>query len=105
MALVSNLSRIAKERVWARRIFMCLSVVSVGCMGAGVAALGLTMFITDPSVEMELLAGAIAGSSGQKIFDIYSRRLFGRKTREDDNGEPPAHEGPEGYAQGDSDKE
>ena len=56
VALVSNLSRIAKERVWARRIFMCLSVVSVGCMGAGVAALGLTMFITDPSVEMACLS-------------------------------------------------
>lgn len=85
VAMVVNLLRIAHERTWMRRLLATLSVVSVGCVSAGVAALGLQFFLQAPTPEVELLAGAIAGSSGQKIFDIYARKLFGLRHRISDD--------------------
>lgn len=81
VAVVVNLMSIAHERTWLRRLLSTVSVLSVGCVAAGVAALGLRLFMPAATPEIELLAGALAGSSGQKIFDIYARKLFGLRTR------------------------
>jgi len=88
VAMVINFAKIVHEHTWVARIVMLVSVVSVGCVGAGAAALGISLFVTNPSKELELLAGALAGASGQKVFDIYSRRLFGISTRKDDYEKP-----------------
>lgn len=84
VGLCTNLAKIAHEKTWLRRLFMCVSVVSVGCVAAGASALGIELFIRNPSPEIELLVGACAGASGQKMFDIYSRRIFGLQTRYSD---------------------
>ncbi len=86
VAMVVNILRIAYERTWMRRLLALVSVVSVGCVSAGAAALGLKLFLLTPTPEVELLAGAIAGSSGQKIFDIYARKLFGLRSIISDEG-------------------
>lgn len=81
VAMIVNIIRIAHERTWARRALATVSVVCVGCVSAAAAALGLKLFLPNPTPEIELLAGAIAGSSGQKIFDIYARKLFGFRSQ------------------------
>lgn len=85
VAMVVNIIRIACERTWARRALAAVSVVCVGCVSAGAATLGLKLFMPSLSPEIELLAGAIAGSSGQKIFDIYAQKLFGFHSRISDS--------------------
>lgn len=77
-AMAVNLLRIAHERTWVSRLIMLFSVIAVGCVAACIGALGISLFVPAPSAEIELLVGALAGSSGQKIFDIYTTRLFGR---------------------------
>lgn len=84
VGLVTNLIRIAHEKTWMRRVLVCCSVVSVACVSAGAAALGIELFLQPTSPEIELLAASIAGASGQKMFDIYSRRIFGIQTRHTD---------------------
>jgi hypothetical protein len=91
VAMTINMQRVMSAPTWARRLGMCLYVAAVGCVAAGVAALGLSLFLRAPSQEMQILAGALAGSSGQKIFDIYSRKLFGLRSRTSDD--PPAGNG------------
>lgn len=81
VAMIVNLTTILHERTWARRLCTCLTCIAVGCVAAGVAALGLSLFIARPSPELELVSAAVAGSGGQKIFDIYGQRLFGRYYR------------------------
>lgn len=77
-AMAVNLLRIAHEKTWVSRIIMLFSVIAVGCVAACIGALGISLFVPNPSAEVELLVGALAGSSGQKIFDIYTTRLFGQ---------------------------
>lgn len=79
VAFVTNLLRIAHEPSWVGRVLTFISVVSIGCVAAAASALGIELFLIEPSVEIELLVASIAGSSGQKIFDIYAGKLFGLK--------------------------
>ena len=77
VGFATNLMRIAHEPTLWGRLLMCISVVSVGCVAAGASVLGTTLFLDNPTVEVELLIASIAGASGQKMFDIYARRIFG----------------------------
>lgn len=77
VAMILNLMRAVRCRKWLCRIILCLYVFCVGCISAMVAALGISLFVPRPTPEIELLAAAVAGSSGQKIFDIYAWRIFG----------------------------
>jgi hypothetical protein len=91
-AVIVNLVHIAREQTWICRIFMCLQVVGIGCVAAGASVLGLSFFVETPTMETQLLAASISGSSGQKIFEIYGRRLFGlQNTRGND---PPTRPTP-----------
>lgn len=82
VSFVINLLKITHEPTWRGRLLLLASVISVGCVAAGVSALGLQLFMSNPTVEIELLAASIAGSSGQKVFDIYSKKLFGLTPRD-----------------------
>ena len=82
VAVVTQSRVIVMQRTWTRRLLMCLSVLSVGCVSGGVAVLGLSLFFPYPTIEVDLVAAAVAGSTGQKIFDDYSHKLFGFCTRE-----------------------
>ncbi|MDR2051133.1 MAG: hypothetical protein LBQ63_05105 [Deltaproteobacteria bacterium] len=84
VAMTINFRTILRAPTWARRLGLCVYVAAVGFIGAGVAALGLSLFIQSPSQETQILVAALAGSSGQKIFDIYARRIFGVYTRAND---------------------
>lgn len=90
VAMALNLSTILQERTWLRRILGCVCVVAVGCVSAGVAALGLSLFITRPSPELQIVSSAVAGSMGQRVFDIYGRRIFGPSYvhRDESSSEP-----------------
>lgn len=83
VAVLTQGHRIFLQRTWPRRIFMCLSVVGVGFVSGGIAVLGLSLFLPAPTVEFDILAAAVAGSAGQKTFDIYSRKLFGIGNKDD----------------------
>jgi hypothetical protein len=84
VAMIINFKSVMSAPTWARRLGLCVYVAAVGCIAAGVAALGLSLFVSGPSQELQILAGALAGSSGQKIFDVYARRIFGLYTRSGD---------------------
>lgn len=84
VAFVMHLRQLTYAHTWARRIALCASIIGVGCVSGGVAVLGLSLFLPSPTVEFDLVAAAVAGSAGQKTFDIYGRRLFGWKTRSTD---------------------
>lgn len=79
VSVVTHLNKIAAEKTWLRRIFVCLSVIGIGCVAGGVAVLGITLFLPAPTPELEILAGALAGAAGQKTFDVYWIRIFGDK--------------------------
>lgn len=78
VAMTVNLAKIFREKTWCRRLLSCLCVVSVGCVSAGVAGLGLGLFVHQVSPELQIVSSAIAGSWGQRVFDVYGRKLFGR---------------------------
>ncbi len=77
VAVCVNLLRIMHEHTILRKLCTFIAVISIGCVSAGVAALGIELFVQTATPEIELLFGAIAGSSGQRIFDMYAKRLFG----------------------------
>lgn len=85
VAVITQLRHIAEQRTWARRTLMCLSVLGVGCVSGGLAVLGLSLFLPTPTVEFDIVAAAVAGSAGQKTFDIYGYKIFGWKLRCDNN--------------------
>lgn len=78
VAVVLNLAKIFSEQTWVRRILSTMCVVAVGFVSAGVAALGLSLFIHSATPEIQIVSAAISGSAGQRIFDVYGRRLFGK---------------------------
>lgn len=77
-AMIMNLNNIMSESSWLKRIAGAVCVVLVGGVAAGVAALGLGLFIASPKPEIQIVASAIAGSTGQRLFDIYGHKIFGR---------------------------
>lgn len=76
-AIVTHLNTIAQEQSSVRKFMAAVSVVGVGCAAGGCAVLGLSLFTNIHSAELDIVAGAVAGASGQKIFDIYATRIFG----------------------------
>ena len=90
VGLITNFMRIAHERSWRGKIFTFITVISVGFIAAGTTALGLELFIVSPTLEIELLCASVAGSTGQKMFDLYARRIFGlQNTRATDRQPAP----------------
>jgi hypothetical protein len=77
-AMATNFSRILKKYTWGERILTSVSVVGVGCVAAGVATLGLSLFLKQPTPELQIVASSVAGATGQKIFDVYGSRILGR---------------------------
>lgn len=77
-AMATNFSRILKKYTWGERALTSVSVVGVGCVAAGVAALGLSLFLKHPTPELQIVASSIAGATGQKVFDVYGSRILGR---------------------------
>lgn len=77
-AMVTNFSHILKKYTWGERILISVSVVGVGCVAAGAAALGLSLFLKQPTPELQIVASSVAGATGQKIFDVYGSRILGR---------------------------
>ena len=77
VAFLVNLNRITNEDTWKGRLLTFVSVIGVGLVVSGVAVLGLSLWFNSPTAEIDVVVGCIAGASGQKVFDIYSRRLFG----------------------------
>lgn len=78
VSVVLNLAKILHEKTWVRRIISTICVVAVGFISAGVAALGLSLFIHSATPEIQIVSAAISGSAGQRIFDVYGRRIFGK---------------------------
>jgi hypothetical protein len=90
VGLVTNLVRVAHEKTWTGKALACVSVVAVGCVAAGVSALGIGLFLTDAPIDIDLVVASIGGASGQKMLDIYARRIFGfQNTRATDRQPPP----------------
>lgn len=77
VAVTTNMAKIKGGGSGYKIVWSLLSVASVGCVSAGVAALGLSLFVTRPSPELQMVSSAIAGSMGQRVFDFYGARLFG----------------------------
>lgn len=77
-AMATNFSRILKKYTWGERVLTSVSVVGVGCVAAGVATLGLSLFLKQPTPELQIVASSVAGATGQKIFDVYGSKLLGR---------------------------
>lgn len=77
-AMATNFSRILKKYTWGERLLNSVSVVGVGCVAAGVATLGLSLFLKQPTPELQIVASSVAGATGQKIFDAYGSKLLGR---------------------------
>lgn len=77
-AMATNFSRILKKYTWGERVLTSVSVVGVGCVAAGVATLGLSLFLKQPTPELQIVASSVAGATGQKIFDVYAARILGR---------------------------
>lgn len=77
-AMATNFSRILKKYTWGERLLTSVSVVGVGCVAAGVATLGLSLFLKQPTPELQIVASSVAGATGQKIFDVYGSKLLGR---------------------------
>lgn len=77
VSLIINFMRIAHEPTWLGRICAGITTIAIGCIAAGTAALGIELFLHESTIELELMIAAIAGAGGQKIFDVYARRIFG----------------------------
>lgn len=82
VAMITHLHQIVEQKTWLRRIFTALSVVGVGCVAGGIVVLALPLFWPNPSAEVDILASAVAGSAGQKGFDVIMEKIFHRVTVE-----------------------
>lgn len=72
---------IIHEKSIYKRIMQFVPTFLVGCTAAGISVLGLSLFVTRPTPELELLSAAVAGIGGRKVIDIYVYRLFGNYAR------------------------
>ena len=102
VALFTSLMSILRFRGWSSRFFSIIVSMGVGSIAACIAVLGLPLLPFRPTIELEIVVAALAGSSGLKIFDIYGRKFFGKhlwiesrcepsaRTETDIKKEPPA---------------
>lgn len=82
MALALNFSKVMEMRPWIAKLYTLISVVVVGGAAAFVAVLCIPLFpewfwVAVPKTpESDMVIAAIAGSCGQKVFDVLAWRLF-----------------------------
>lgn len=86
VAVITHIHQIIEQSTVLKKILTGLSVLGVGCVSGGVVVLALPLLWGNPTPEMDILAAAIAGSAGQKGFDLIAKRFLGQLSTSDEKG-------------------
>lgn len=85
VAMATNLRKIYAMQGYKRRLAELGLTGLVGGLAAAMAVAILPLVFDGPSTNMEIAIAALAGSYGQKTFDMLTDKVLGKRGRRHDD--------------------